>query len=446
VTASHAPEEHADEALPFRGRLLYASSSLGAEALTQSRGAWLIYYYSPPADAGREAILSLGLVGTLVFAASLLEAVADPLVGYWSDRTRSRLGRRLPFILAATPLWALFALLLFTPPANAGAALTGAYLFLVLELHHLFSTLSGGPYESLLPEIARTSRERLSVVGIRVYFGAAGGAIGIAGSGILVDRLGFREMALAMAVLALAFRYSGMLGVWQRARRSARPAEMPFRASVRATFSNRYFLLFLPTFVLFQVGLQMLLGVLPFYVSAVVETESEGTWVAIVSAAAIAVALVSVPVFVRTALRSSKHRSYRRAMLAAAVLFPLLALPGLIPGIPGAAELVLLMALAGAPLAAVYLFPAALMADIVDYDAVRTGLRREASYFGMQNLVEKVATSFSPLLLASLLLLGNSAENPLGIRLVGPAAGLIVLAGYLVFRSYDLPDEVPGSR
>ena len=102
----------------------------------------------------------------------------------------------------------------------------------------------------------------------------------------------------------------------------------------------------------------------------------------------------------------------------------------------------LIMALAGAPIAGIYLFPAALMAAIVDEDDLRTGLRREASYFGTQSLVEKAATSLSPLLLASLLLLGNSAEDTLGIRLVGPAAGLVVLAGYLVFRRYDLPDDV----
>jgi GPH family glycoside/pentoside/hexuronide:cation symporter len=437
-----APSGENGGPLSRRARALDASSSLGGEALTQSRGAWLVYYYAPPADAGREALLPLGLAGALVFAASLLEALDDPLIGYWSDRTRSRLGRRLPFILAATPPWALFAVLLFTPPADAGTALTGAYLFLALELYHLFSTLSGGPYESLLPEIARTSAERLSIVGMRVYFGAAGGVVGVAGSGLLVDRVGFRAMALAMASVALACRFLGTVGVWRRARLSREPAAIPPRASLRATCSNRHFLLFLPTFVLFQVGLQLLLGALPYYARVLLGTEREGLWVAIASGSAIAVTLATVPVFVRVARRTSTRIAYARAMAGAAAVFPLLGSVGLVPGIPAQAELVLIMALAGAPIAGIYLFPAALMAAIVDEDYLRTGLRREASYFGTQSLVEKAATSLSPLLLASLLLLGNSAEDTLGIRLVGPAAGLVVLAGYLVFRRYDLPDDV----
>jgi glycoside/pentoside/hexuronide:cation symporter, GPH family len=427
--------------LPLRTRILYSANSLGGEALSQSRGAWLLYFYAPPADADLRGYLPLGLVGGLLFAGRVLEAFDDVLIGYWSDRTRSRLGRRVPFILGATPLWALFAFLLFAPP-RAGTATTAAYFFVMLELFFLFATLSGGPYEALLPEIARASADRVSIVGIRVYFGALGGLIGLAGSGLLVDHAGFREMALTMAALALLARYVGMAGVWQRARESRIPAELPLREALRATLSNVHFLLFLPTFVLFQTGLQMLLGVLPFYAEAVLGAEEEGTWVAILTATAIAVTLAVVPLFALLARRTSKRLAYSRAMLAAGLLFPLLALAGFLPGVPVEAQVLVFMALAGAPIAGVYLFPAALTADIVDYDAIRTGLRREATYYGAQNFVEKVATSLSPLLLSLLLLLGNTAEDPLGIRLVGPVAGLLVLGGYVLFRRYDLPDQV----
>lgn len=91
-------------------------------------------------------------------------------------------------------------------------------------------------------------------------FGAIGGGCGLVLSGLLVDHAGFRAMALAMAALALTFRYVGAIGVWDRARHGAPPAELPLRAALRATFSNRAFLVFLPSFVLFQTAFQMLLG------------------------------------------------------------------------------------------------------------------------------------------------------------------------------------------
>jgi len=431
--------------LTRRERLLYSSSSLGGEALSRARSTWLVFYYAPPADADLEELLPLGLVGVLLFVANLVEALDDPIIGYWSDRTRSRLGRRLPFIMGAAPLWALFAVLLFTPPPNAGVAVTAAYLFLVFELHHLFGTMASGPYESLMPEIARSNEERLSIVGMRVYFGAAGALVGLVGGGLLVDFASFQVMAAAMALIGLAARYIGAAGVWGPAKRSRATAEISLRKSLRLTFDNRYFLLFLPTFVLFSAGLQMMLGVLPFYASAILETDSEGTWVAVLTATAIAVQLATVPVYQRYARRHTKRRAYRVAMLIAVVTFPLLALGGVLPGAPVEAQTIFLLALAGLPLAGIFLFPAALTADIVDYDARVTGMRREASYFGSQNFVEKTATSFAPLLVALILLLGNTADDPLGVRLVGPVAGVLVLMGLWIFRGYDLEDDVSTS-
>jgi GPH family glycoside/pentoside/hexuronide:cation symporter len=149
-----------------------------------------------------------------------------------------------------------------------------------------------------------------------------------------------------------------------------------------------------------------------------------------------------VPFFMRIARERSKREAYSLAMLAAGVSFPLLFLAGFLPGIPEAAQVLVTMVIVGAPQAGVYLFPTALTADLADNDAVDTGMRREATYFGAQNFVEKTAGSLTPLVLGGLLLLGRTADDPLGIRLVGPVAGLLVLAGWWLFRSYQLPDEI----
>ena len=131
-------------------------------------------------------------------------------------------------------------------------------------------------------------------------------------------------------------------------------------------------------------------------------------------------------------------------LLAAVALFPLLAFAGFLPGIPVEAQLVAGMVIVGLPIAGNYLFPAPLTADIIDYDELRTGLRREATYFGAQNFVEKTTSALAPLVLGILLTLGRTNEDHLGIQLAGPVAAGIVLLGYLAFRRYDLPDDVPG--
>ena len=423
--------------LPVRAKLMYASSSLGGEALTQSRSLWLLYFYTEAND-----FLSPLAVGAILTAARLVETVDDGLIGFWSDRTRSRLGRRIPFILAATPFWALFSFLLFTPPSSSAAA-TAAYLFIVLELYFLSSTLSGGPYEALLPEIAPSSDERVQITWMRVYFGVAGAAIGLVLSGLLIDLAGYAAMAAAVALLALGARYLGVAGIWRHASRTQEPAEIGLREALRATLANRYFLLFLPTFALFQLGFQILLGVLPFLVQAALEVDEEGAWVGALAAIAIGTMTLSIPLAARLSKRRTKRGAYRVSLLAAVCLFPLLAFAGWLPGIPVEAQLVAGMVLVGLPIAGNYLFPAPLTADIIDYDELQTGLRREATYFGAQNFVEKTTSALAPLVLGILLTLGRTSDDHLGIQLAGPVAAGLVLVGYLAFRGYDLPDDVP---
>jgi glycoside/pentoside/hexuronide:cation symporter, GPH family len=424
--------------LPLRAKVMYASSSLGGEALTQSRSVWLLYFYTEAND-----LLSPLTVGVILTSARLIETVDDGLIGYWSDGTRSRLGRRIPFILAATPFWALFAFLLFTPPTSSAAA-TAAYLFIVLELYFLASTLSGGPYEALFPEIAHTSEERVSISSLRVYFGAAGAAVGLVASGLVIDAFGYTAMAAMVALFALTFRYIGLAGAWPHASRSQEPAALSLREALRATLANRYFVYFLPAFALFQLGFQVILGVLPFLVEAALDIDDAGAWVAALAAVAIGTMVATIPLADRVARRSSKRFAYRVSLVAAIVLFPLLAFAGFLPGIPVEAQLVIAMVPVGVAIAGNYLFPSPLTADIIDHETLHTGLRREATYFGAQNFVEKTTSALAPLILGILLTLGDSADDSLGVRLAGPVAALLVLVAYLSFSRYDLPDDVLG--
>jgi len=437
--------------VPRQARLLYSLGSFGGEALSRSQGAWFIYYYAPPPDSGLPELLPGLTLGVLLVVVRVLGALDDLIVGWWSDRTSSRWGRRLPFILYGTPLSAIAAYLVVVPPANADTAVIAVYLFVTLEMSSIFGTISGGPYEALFPELARTSRERVGLVAMKLYFGLAGGAVGLVASGTLVDAFGIRQTLVLMVLLSFSCRMIGMLGVWNHVDRQAAPARVPLSIALKTTFSNTQFLAFLPSFVLFQTGLGLLLGVLPYYAGALLAegdqqffslTPGKGTWVSIMTGVAFASMIVAVPVFTRIARDRSKREAYSLAMLWAAIAFPLLFFAGFVPGVPVVAQVLLVMALVGMPLAGVFLFPTALTADLADSDASETGMRREATYFGAQNFVEKTAGSVTPLVLLVMLMFGNTADDPLGIRLVGPVAGLLVLTGWWLFRAYQLPDEI----
>jgi GPH family glycoside/pentoside/hexuronide:cation symporter len=429
--------------LPRHNMLLYASGSFAGNVISRTKDLWLIFFFAPPEDetdiARRSSILAVGAVLTV---ARVIESFDDPFIGYWSDRTRSRWGRRIPFVLFATPFWVLFFVLFWTPPDGHETIANAFYLFIVLEGFHLFSTLSGGPFESLLPEIATTSKERVGVVTWQVFFGTVGAAVALVTSGIIKEVWGFQAMGLVMASLALASRYLALAGAWGRARMEQPPVRLNLVQAFRITFTNDQFLYFLPTFIFFSMGISLLLATLPYYVQEVLGKEDEGFYVSALTSSAIAVVLLSLPFVYRLAVLRGKAWVYGTAMLLAAAYLPSMFFMGFIPAIPKVLQTFLFVPFLGVPMAAVFTFPNAIMADIIDYDELRTGMRREAMYYGTQATLEKMASALFPAILALLLTLGGTADNPLGIRLVGPVAGVSVLLAFLTFRRYSLPDTV----
>jgi GPH family glycoside/pentoside/hexuronide:cation symporter len=361
----------------------------------------------------------------------------------------------------------VFFVLLWTPPIAGESVVNALYFFVMLEAFHLFSTLSGGPFESLLPEIAVTSKGRVSIVTWQVFFGTLGAAVALVGSGIIRDAFGFQAMAISMAVMGMASRYIALSGAWRHVRLDVEPARVNPIEAIRSTFTNSPFLFFLPTFILFNMAISMMTAALPFWSGAVllgglpsdiakVEAGNpatlhlfglefgvaEGTIVALLTAAAIIVVLLCLPLVYRMSLRRGKAWVYSTAMLIGGVYLPFIAFMGFLPGIDKLLQAVFFVALMGVPMAAVFTFPNAIMADIIDYDELKTGMRREAIYYGSQATLEKIASALFPLILASLLVLGSTADNPLGVRLVGPVAGLSAFLGFLAFRGYTLPDSV----
>jgi GPH family glycoside/pentoside/hexuronide:cation symporter len=426
--------------LSFGEQLIYASGSFGSNIMSRMRMVWLLYFYAPPEDADLPKLAPVVLVGVMLTIGRLIEALDDPLIGHWSDRTRTRWGRRIPFVVLATPFYALFFVLLWLPPVDHESALNALYLFVVIEAFHLFGTLSGGPFEALLPEIAPDSRRRMTIVTWQVLFGALGAGFGLVVTAPLVDTIGFWQTATIVAVLSMASRYFALFGARRSMHIEQPPAEIGFLEAVRDTFENDQFRAFWPTFGLYSAGVAVLLGALPYFVDEVLD-RSEG-FVGVLTAGAIVLVVACLPLIYRLSETRGKAWVYATAMLIGAVYMPFIAFAGYLPGIPQLAQAVVMIALVGVPMAAVYTFPNAIMADVIDYDAVRTGMRREAIYYGTQNLMEKIVDSVAPLVLALLLLLGSTGDNPLGIRLAGPVAGLFLLAGYLSFRGYRLPDHV----
>lgn len=439
--------------LPLLNKLMYTSDMIGGQAVAQTRNLWLLFFLAPPKDEGLPSVVpSLGLgpleldprvyIGLLLAAGRIIEALDDPIIGWWSDRTQSRWGRRLPFVLFSTPFFAIFFALLWLTPSGDPSHANAVYVFVILELFFLANTLSGGPYESLLPEIARSHRDRMSIVAWQFYFGILGALLGLVLTGLIKDAIDFKVMGMIVAAFGLTFRYVGVAGVWRTAPRETPPARIDLKAAFAATLTNKQFLYFIPSFVMFQLSVGMVIAWLPFFVDAVLEEENGGAVTSMHTGVALIAMVMSGYLLWRIGNIKGKRWVYSACLLGTAVYMPFLFFAGFIPGIPKLAQGLVMAFLAGIPMAGVNLLPRAITADITDYDELRTGMRREGMFYATQNLFEKIGSSFAPLFLALILVLGETTKDPLGIRLVGLLAGVIAFFGYWLFRGYRLPSTV----
>ena len=99
-------------------------------------------------------------------------------------------------------------------------------------------------------------------------------------------------------------------------------------------------------------------------------------------------------------------------------------------------QAMILVVLAAIALAIFGILPNAIIADIADSDAIRTGSKREAMFFGARTFMSKIGQMLAMLVFSSLLLLGKDLGNDLGIRLTGPAAGFFCIIGLVFFVFY----------
>lgn len=419
----------------------YGAGYLGIALVTQVVASWIVYFYAPPQDRGLEPLLPIGWIGAAMLIGRLVDAVSDPLVAAWSDRTRSPRGRRLPFMRwSMLPLAATFALL-WTPVAEWGTAGVMIYITLMLGAFFAFFTGYVAPYLALLPELAPEPRERVQLSAWQAFFNIVGLAIAMVGSSWLIERHGFGVMGVVLSVVALISFAIPVLRI-RETYQGGEPIEGSAWEHFVLTWRNPSFIPYIISQTFFWFGFNMVMVGVPYLVT-VVMGGSEGD-VGLLLAAAFGVALLCFPVITRLAER----RGLKAAQIWSTTwLVGVLLAWGTIGRWPWGSTLlqgVVVVASSGFALAGLFILPNALVAEITDRDFAQTGKRREAIYFGAQGLVNKTTLGLSSGA-ASLLLeaLGYSAETPWGVIAIGPVAAVFVAVGVLTFLRY--PASAPHS-
>lgn len=394
----------------------YALPSLTGALLFTAVGMYLLKYSTdvlliPPAVIG------------LVFGLSRFwDAVTDPVVGYLSDRTRSRFGRRRPWMVASAIPVALSYVAIWAPPA--GLRGDGLVLWMggSIVLFYTFMTTFSVPYTALGAELSLDYHERTRVFGARA-FGDYLGIVLSASTIFVLERADDPRTAATLLASASAVLMVGGI-VWPAAVLRER-AEFQVRSSpgnpYRAfsdVLKNPYARLLLAVFFLETLGFQALVSLLPYISEYILGTPGATGFYLF---GAIGATLVSIPFWLPLSRRFGKARVWSATLLGKAGLFLWLLFVGPGDALPIYAITILFGALSGA---GAVLGPS-LQADVIDTDEARTGERKEGTFFAAWGLAMKGAVGCSILLSGVVLDVSGFAPNVeqsesarLGLRLL----------------------------
>lgn len=430
-------------------QVVYSSGYGGFSILDNIFGIYFIFFLLPPVETGmpelinNEVFYGLTVLGVIIIFGRLIDSVADPLIAYWSDRNKSRLGRRRFFLVTGALPFAIVSVLLFTLPDNFASTTNAVYSAIVLGLYFFLYTYYMAPYLALIPELTHSHDERIFVTIIQAGFMLIGAAVIMMGVPMIWE--GFQGIGMEKApafitsiaiVAGIGFAVSFVAGlvVDEKKYCKGEPAEVPLFESIKMTLGNRVFIFYLIPIVLYWFTFHMIRSTIAYYPMVLIHKDASYQTILMVILFGGA-ALFFVLIHFLSKMVSNK--SIMSSGLLAFAIFLLITY--FIDETGQYAPLVanIQMFLLGYPVAVLLVIPNAILADISEVDGYQRGISREAMFFGTQGLFMKINYGLASAIVAALFATyGKDVATPLGVKLSGPVASVFALVGFLVFFLY----------
>jgi glycoside/pentoside/hexuronide:cation symporter, GPH family len=432
--------------LSFGYKVTWGIAALGTSLISGVFGALLpIFYQDYLGLAARWIALASGIY-------AIWNAINDPIFGYISDSTRSKHGRRIPYMRYTAPFLAATFVLVWLAPQHAGDSSLFLWMLVSMVLYDGCYTMIGLVYSALLPEVTESETGRNHLQISSSLFGLLGTLLGFLIPDFFRPKLGatpsFFPLQIAMVVVAV----TGMLLIIAttfkvKERPEFTQVDKPLKLidQIKYTFTSKSFLVLVSQNFMSILVSSLVTGSL-FYVADYVMKMST-----IVLLAFIFVPLIGgVPVTNLIRKKLGLVRAQQFLLLIAGVgLVSITFVPNVL--IP------FCLALAGFGLSGPQTLTNVLFAEVADEDELRTGVRREGSFFGVNALITKPAQSLAialpPFILEATHFVTREANNGVmfldqpvsavfGIKVfVGLIPGIAMLLGALILFFFPLKGE-----
>ncbi|NEQ66095.1 MAG: MFS transporter [Symploca sp. SIO2D2] len=419
--------------------LLYLLGLFGNLLISNAILTMLLYRYDPVIPNSNELpfLVSSAFVGVAMLISRTGNALAQPLVGYFSDRLQSQWGRRRPFLaIAVLPLVFCF-ILLFSPPIGKSNLVNFLYLLLVLCLFDLAAAVYVIPYQAWLPTLAPTDKERLNLSTLRAFFGFLGSAIGAVGAPWLTHQYGFHHMAIIIGCVGFVTLLMPLAITEDITPSPTMSSELPptFWKSIQSTWRNHSFRFYLAGTAGASIAVSILSACPTFLAVALLHRDL--SFGAVVGGTSLGSAMLGLTLVIPLAKRLGKSTTFQWSMIWFGTG---LLLGGIWPFVVGTAlmpwlGLILISNLAVASLLSL---PSAMLPDVIAQESVVLGIQQEAIYYGLRGFIFQTSQGIGSLLVGIILMLGKTPEQPWGVQLAFPIAAVFALVAAWSFACYPI--------
>ncbi len=342
---------------------------------------------------------------SVIFLYTFLDAIDNPVYGYLSDRTRTRWGRRKPWLVIATPLLVLGLIAFFSTPAFLAGKSLVAWAALFYMFTGTIDSVINANYGALFPELFRTDAERAKTNALRQAFQLVAMIIGIALTPIVADKIGFGMTAVIYGVIGgLVILYMAFTSK-ERIVTADEPKPKLWQ-SLKQLATNRKFWIAGFTNAFYSAAMSLVMAGMPFYAKYTLGISSGQT--SLLFAVVLLIAIASVAIWAAFVRKAPLMRVWRMALLALALAFiPLYFANSFITAL-------LASALVGFGFAGVITTMDLIQAKVMDEDTAKFKVRREgiiSNALGFMNRLSGLFTSLAFSLLF-ILFVFESGNNP----------------------------------
>jgi len=405
------PVTPADERVPLGIKLAYGAPSFAGAAMLVPILIHMPKFYSDV------VLVPLGYLAIAIAVARALDALSDPLIGWLSDRTHTRFGRRRPYIAVGAPLCAVAFFALFTPPQSLSTNQAAIWFVITFVLYFVFHTVFALPHYALGPELTLDYHERSRLFGVREGFSILGTICAAVAPGVLMSGMGmtarqaFSSLGVVFAVLLVLLFANLLLRVRERPEFATRKSN-PFVPGIRRALRNRPFRILLSTYVVGSITGAIPGTLMPFYNAYVIRPDNPERWLAILLAAYFLSGFLCLPLWVKVARLFGKRPAWLASFVMSVTGGGAMFLLGQGDTVP----LLFLIAWAGSSFGAGLFLGPAMQADVIDYDELHTGKRREAQYSAFWAMLPKfvaIPSAAIPIaILGSIGYVPNAVQTP----------------------------------